>query len=339
MAGETRLGVKSTWPLTTMSKLRLKETQLEREERILKEKRRAARKQRKKGVDLEIHESEDRLWQLQEPEIYRTPNDVGVSYDQSYLHSLGGDAEGPQRPPRPRLTENFHRIRAELDEANFRSKLFDAMDDDTRLEAMEARFNSYHVPERWRDKKLDQADDPTYMDDDTYAEWLQNGMRERQRKREEDERERRKRYMDDQHSRREKKKAIPEKTQSSEAKRFKDLFDKYNNAWDLLQSSPPATMKINDIPWPLSIQPKSPEDITSSSVSAFLLSRHHTDPKAHKYRIREALMLFHPDRFEKWILLMGTEQDAAQARELAGTVVRVLNSLAESGHSNQQRTE
>lgn len=44
--------------------------------------------------------------------------------------------------------ETLEQIRIEIEEARFRSKLFDAMEDDQRLDMLEASFNA-HIPARW----------------------------------------------------------------------------------------------------------------------------------------------------------------------------------------------
>jgi hypothetical protein len=70
---------------------------------------------------------------------------------------------------------------------SFQEKLWDALGDDDRLDAIEARLNDYaHIPRRWRgvgsqaygqyhtDGGLE--DDPARMNDDEYAEWVRVGM-------------------------------------------------------------------------------------------------------------------------------------------------------------------
>lgn len=81
-------------------------------------------------------------------------------------------------------------LRAEMEDMQFREKLFDAFADDERLDSLEARLNDFaHVPERWRTTStstrarfnaFENDDwlkmDPQMMDDEEYAEWIRMGM-------------------------------------------------------------------------------------------------------------------------------------------------------------------
>ena len=135
-----------------MSKLRLKETPEERERRKAKEERKAARRKQKRGPDLLFNYENDvggRKWMLSEPIVYRTPQDVGLSYDIEENGPTASPSHAKSSQDYQR-SDSHGRIRQELEEANFRAKLFDAMGDDERLDSIEARFNAYHVPDRWK---------------------------------------------------------------------------------------------------------------------------------------------------------------------------------------------
>ena len=93
------------------------------------------------------------------------------------------------RSRRPPPAQNHH-IQAEIEDIQFRERMFDALGDDERLDSLEARFNDYaHIPGRWRASKAskhghtthsDQDDflrmDPHTMDDEEYTEWIRLGM-------------------------------------------------------------------------------------------------------------------------------------------------------------------
>jgi hypothetical protein len=71
-------------------------------------------------------------------------------------------------------------------EESFQEKLWDALGDDDRLDGIEARLNEYaYVPRRWRgvspqtyspDATGGLDDDPNFMNDDEYAEWVRVGI-------------------------------------------------------------------------------------------------------------------------------------------------------------------
>jgi len=66
--------------------------------------------------------------------------------------------------------------RPDYDELEFREKMWGALEEDERLDGIDARFNDYaHIPDRWTRDAHDAAD-PQYMDDDEYAEWVREGM-------------------------------------------------------------------------------------------------------------------------------------------------------------------
>lgn len=82
-------------------------------------------------------------------------------------------------------------IRARVEEERFREKMFGALQDDERLDAVEAKMNDYaHVPRRWREDGVSsgrrayagtdgaawESADPATMDEEEYAEWIRAGM-------------------------------------------------------------------------------------------------------------------------------------------------------------------
>ena len=322
------------------TKLQLKETPEEREIRKAKEARRARKKQ-KRGPELHfdyVNDVEDRQWKLSEPTIFRTPNDAGVSYNLDTGPTPSSWRRGDKRQdPKP---GNYEQIQKELEEATFRAKLFDAMDDDERLDSIEARFNAYHVPDRWQDPTSSSSkDNPDTMDEDEYAEWIRRGMWERRHKEELEEQKRREKEREEKKA--QAKKAEREKRRMEEEARqrhrerkmrhSRQAYDAYLSAWSLLAAKALANdaIHLKDIPWPLYSSPTSEGDITSEAISAFLFSDLESSDRPRKQRIREALLIYHPDRFEKWASLITDENERGLARATAGTVSRILNSLAE----------
>ena len=337
-----------------MARLRLKETPLERKERESKERKREQRKHRKQeATPAFIHnlsnDNELRYFKLEPPEIFRVPTDTNATYD-SYLHSRGGDAEGPSRPNQRTASSGrlngdmdpsyYEEIKAELEEAQFRAKLFSAMEDDTRLEEIEARFNAYHVPKRWRDNG-DPLENLEAMDDDEYVEWLRRKMWERKHKEEREEtvrleNERQERRERERRERREARQQEEERQRKRRERRSVEemthAWQNYSASWDTLNSNPPnfPTLHFQSIPWPIQHRPTSPEQLTADAISAFVLSPLHSHGKSGKQRIREALLVFHPDRFDKWTRLVRDKSDRQVVREAAGSVARILNALLEA---------
>jgi hypothetical protein len=61
-----------------------------------------------------------------------------------------------------------------------------------------------------------------------------------------------------------------------------------------------------------------------------VLSPLHSHGKNRKQRIREALLVFHPNRFDKWIRLVRNERGRQLVRDAAGSVVRILKCFVRS---------
>ena len=142
-------------------RLRLKRTPVEQAEHDLRKARKAAKKATFKQ---------------------RSARDPDL--DSEAKHSGGPDAEFDFTFPDPGPSTSHY---ATAEDERFQQKLWDALDDnDDRLDGIEARLNEYaHVPRRWRgvgsrEYNLDSTggldDDPRFMNDDEYAEWVRVGI-------------------------------------------------------------------------------------------------------------------------------------------------------------------
>ncbi|KAG8818028.1 hypothetical protein FRC17_010991 [Serendipita sp. 399] len=314
------------------SKFHLKETPVEREKRTAKEQRRAARKASKRGPDLQFnhfHEQEDRHWHLSEPTIFRTPEDIEAAY---YPKKEG------QMPADERGSKGYERIQKELEEANFRAKLFDELGEDERLDSIEARFSAYRVPDRWAGTGTANGNqNPDYMDEDEYAEWVRRGMWERRHKQELEEQQRREKEREERKERerrlrresRRLEEEARERRKKKEARSIQQRFDSYQASWASLAARESSPLRFSDIPWPMMDQPRHVSDITEGSISDFLLSPQHSPDKTKRRRVREALFIYHPDRFEKWTNMAESATERDKIQEAADKVVRILNSLAD----------
>ncbi|KAJ3732916.1 hypothetical protein DFJ43DRAFT_996252, partial [Lentinula guzmanii] len=89
-----------------------------------------------------------------------------------------------------------------------------------------------------------------------------------------------------------------------------------------------SELRWDFFPWPMINKPSSPEDITYAAIHAYLTSPHHPDKDKHQRdRVKEQIRKWHPDRFETKLLPKVIEEDKAEVKEGAGTVVRHLNNL------------
>jgi hypothetical protein len=58
-----------------------------------------------------------------------------------------------------------------------------------------------------------------------------------------------------------------------------------------------AILFFSNIPWPTVRAPRGPDDITKEAVASLVLSSSHSHDKNVKARLRELLLLWHPDKF------------------------------------------
>ncbi|KAI0065015.1 hypothetical protein BV25DRAFT_1799877 [Artomyces pyxidatus] len=105
------------------------------------------------------------------------------------------------------------------------------------------------------------------------------------------------------------------------------LFEMHDTKWKALKSG--DGLGWNSFPWPMFKRPSEPEDITTTAVSAYVLSKHFPcDPsKSSKDRIKDHIKRWHPDKFETRVLPRVVEEEREKVKAGAGTVVRGLNEL------------
>ena len=124
------------------------------------------------------------------------------------------------------------------------------------------------------------------------------------------------------------------KREAKEERRRREAWDYYEARWKKCMASEPfdSLLKFRDIPWPVFDIPTVTEHLTTGNISVFLLYGIHgddgiTESKLRKERIREALLRWHPDKFEG---KMGSRLDPREREMVAegvGIVVRCLNQL------------
>ncbi|KAG2137272.1 hypothetical protein BD769DRAFT_1351966 [Suillus cothurnatus] len=266
-----------------MAKLHLKRTPAEEAERALRKARKAAKAARKRS-----HPSEE-AGEHEESSSKRRRTGEVIDSD------LDEDVYGP--PPPPSLSSahkpDYDTILSELEDARFREKMWDALQDDERLDGIDARFNDYaHVPDRWRANAArggspeDQTDmDPRFMDDDTYAEWIRAGMWRRKHARQYEEETRmkaekaarsaRKKEMKAEKARLEKaaEERKKQKKRERESQREQNARAEYDRKWKVLldpNAQHASSLSFGDIPWPLFV-PMTLSDTTHSDPSSITL--------------------------------------------------------------------
>lgn len=342
-------------------KIKLKRTPQEEEERQWRKARRAARKAKEAGssrFQSSSSRAHERTHQRSMHSRSTSPiqdNDLDWKEKPQPLR----DSDIPYMfPPHQTLAD----LRRELEEARFRDKLFDAMDDDDRLDRLEASLNA-HIPSRYSDQHQRQHQssssttglDPSQMNDEEYAEWIRKGMWERthksevdaetQREREREQRRERDRRARDEIEREEKEREVKRRRirEEKEKRRKQDAYRDYKTRWDHLtrtaasiassssSSSSLNLLPLTSLPWPTFLPLSTVDDLTKDSISSFLLASDHIDArdKTRKQRIREALLAYHPDRYVGRYLMAIEEGERDRVRELVVRITTLLNALAE----------
>ncbi|KAG9038379.1 hypothetical protein FRB95_001791 [Tulasnella sp. JGI-2019a] len=327
-----------------MPKLSLKETEAEREERKSRKAQRAARKAAR------YHN-------------YDLPDDPSASTSGTRLphkkpsmqkeYGYVFDEEGGWMPSA--ASEKFdYREDLRAEEDDFRAKLFDEMELDACQDAAQAMFSGYHIPSRWRDRTGHEASgsvpqSKTMMDDEEYAEYVRRGMWERTHKADAEERVAKEK---ERAKRKKKEKTLREKTKEIEREeverrrrkkeeraneQFVEGWKAYERRWaNLQQAAATATLVsgslgFDDLPWPVVVDGSrtSLEGLNREVISAFLLSPLHSAEKSRRARVRGALLLYHPDRFESRLMMGVRHKERDRVKDAVGRVARALTSLAE----------
>ena len=89
-------------------------------------------------------------------------------------------------------------------------------------------------------------------------------------------------------------------------------------------------LAFEDVPWPVcSLQPKrgAPSALGADAIAKFLLPRGGAAAKERRVRLREALLRFHPDKFEGRCLRYVRAADQERVREGVAEVTRGINAL------------
>ncbi|EJD54122.1 hypothetical protein AURDEDRAFT_157377 [Auricularia subglabra TFB-10046 SS5] len=319
-----------------MGKLRFKETDLEREERTWRKEERAKRKR---------HERAERYADDDEHD------------GRSSRKHRRRDSPLPEKSSTEKGLEEeaYRRLLREEEDKAFRAKLFDEMGFEDEADNVHAMMGDYFVPDRWASSVHAAPANPDHMTDDEYAEWVRESMWKRTHAKEAEDAEKRQKDRDERRARdkaRRRETKRLEKDAAAESDRRRRARDEaralaaraeYIDNWARLQASAPANLKLSfaTVPWPVHPSPRSAEDLTLDAIAAFLLADSRSgsgDEKPKKQRLKEALLLWHPDRFEgRWLPLIRADGPAEtddsereRVRAAVGVVARHLNQLMES---------
>ncbi len=159
-----------------MPKLHLKSTATEDIARRLRKKEKKEERRKRRNADANSSTSKRRRVETTE-----VPSRKWASSDE--------DDPGPSSR---KSHKHEDAMQAEVEEREFRARMFDEMEIDDRLDTLEARLNDHaHIPGRWRrggstkmgvyafeTPDIDMASclDPRYMEDEEYTEWIRTGM-------------------------------------------------------------------------------------------------------------------------------------------------------------------
>jgi hypothetical protein len=113
-----------------------------------------------------------------------------------------------------------------------------------------------------------------------------------------------------------------------------DPWTLYETAWKAIsspQNSPP-TVRLGEIPWPVKRPPGHPHGeelplwfLSLNNIRTFLLSPDRFVAKSNRVRLREALLIWHPDRFESRLKAKVPPEEWERVFEGCQAVIRVLN--------------
>ncbi|KZT53231.1 hypothetical protein CALCODRAFT_55719 [Calocera cornea HHB12733] len=307
--------------------LNLKETSSERLERAWRKEQRRKRKLRTgAGTSSSSHSHSHAHGERTKRRAAAEPG----TYDAAF--SPSEQAWDPQAHLRPPPAEEGDEEAD--DESRFRAKLLDnlPLDDPDYAQAERAAY----VPSRWG--RAPGA--PVEMEDEGYAEWVRRGMwarthaaevaQEGQRLLAREQKEREKRVLRARQlaEERERERRREERRKEREQRALGEAWAAYERGWARLAALGPESAGWADIPWPLFAHPSGPAELTEQGMREFLLSPAHSGGKGARERGREALLRWHPDKFEgRW---MGRVRppERGSVREGVGVVVRFLGPLA-----------
>jgi len=126
---------------------------------------------------------------------------------------------------------------------------------------------------------------------------------------------------------------------TEEERALRGAWEAYDKAWERITSSirpvktftfRKVTFTFGEVPWPVLSYPAEVanlENITGPAVSKFLLHPHREPQKSRKEKLRDAVLRYHPDKFEGRILPRIIDEDRARVQKGVEIVMKCLNEL------------
>ncbi|GJE94628.1 hypothetical protein PsYK624_107990 [Phanerochaete sordida] len=135
------------------------------------------------------------------------------------------------------------------------------------------------------------------------------------------------------HAERNKKKQADALRHEKAKKKTENAKARYEEAWQrLLAGTVDRELRFEDVPWPVFVVKGRGTALTADAIAKFLLPPPRpfgtaAATKERRIRLREALLRFHPDKFEGRFLRYVRQADQDRVREGVVEVTRGLNAL------------
>jgi len=330
--------------------LHFKETEADREERQWRREERARRKARAKAERYVLRHAEELEDQEKEKILHDAENWLRSRRKRKHERRLDDGDDDIHYRARHEKRDQFL---GDDEELRFQESLQGAWEEDNAQDGIQAAFSGYNIPSRWTSHYDGAVVDPSLMDEEEYVEYMRQGMWKRTHAKEaEAEAERvkekeaaaakeRAKVHERQRLAKEARAAEERRREEGARQRAVDAFKNYNERWTTLQtftnaSGGPPALSFGTLPWPVHPRASTVEGLTLEAVSSFLLSDFYAAEKPKKQRLKEALLLYHPDRFEgRWLGMIKAEDggddeiERGRVKEAVGIVARHLNELME----------
>ncbi|EIW80386.1 hypothetical protein CONPUDRAFT_137619 [Coniophora puteana RWD-64-598 SS2] len=341
-----------------MGKLHLKRTPVEEAERAARKARKRAKKEKASRRRREALSTSP----PRQSQDYPQSNGFAFGFDDD-------DTYGPPPPPSSyKIDEDAVRAEIEEQRFREKMSLAFEDDEQLHLRD-EHMNSYAHIPYRWRDRDMEDGpggsmgSDPRTMDDEEYAEWMREGMWRKKHAKEFEEQKRQDSARAEKLKREREAQAETNRLLRAEAEKRKRKKshrrlqqehahrEEYERCWARLlhkdQAEPAKLLSFSDVPWPIFPSfpsskskeepvPITMEHLTPSAIAAFILPQlddESTSPqerdRSRKDALRDAMLRFHPDKFEGRVLRQVVEADQDPVREAVGVIVRAVRGLME----------